>query len=113
MPFPEHPLAPPAARWAAFADGLGLSERPLRERLAGEYTMTLMPVIEATLNNLPEPVKVRLEEVKARLTAHDGPNGRVQASINAMDDEEVRWVANELLEIGHVVGAYAPRVYEN
>lgn len=111
---PEHPLSHVCARWAAFADGLGLSEESLRHRLAGEYSMTLLPVIDATRKNLPDPLLTeRLTSIADRMTAvPDEVNGSIAASVAAMSDDEVRNIANELLELGHVIGADAMRVYD-
>lgn len=112
--YPDHFLDSVCPRWAAFAGGLALNEAPLRDRLRDEYAVTLDPVIDRTIKLLPDRLAIELTELDSRLRAipHE-VDGSIAASICAMDDDDVREISDRLLEIGHVVGANATRVYDD
>lgn len=94
-----------SARWASFVSGLALRDCDLRTALALEYESTLYPVIDETLGSLPDYDAERLRSVIEKMSA-DG--GVAAASARALTDDEVRSVADTLVELAFVVSHHRP-----
>jgi predicted TPR repeat methyltransferase len=81
---------------------LVLSEEPLRARLLSAYAVTLLPVMEESIDGFVSlDMLERLGALKSRLaSAPDHGGGRVAASIEQMEDDEVQSILRELVELG-------------
>lgn len=94
-----------SARWAAFVSGLALRSTDLRTALAAEYAATLLPVIEESLAALPARYSDRLAAIHAAMTAvrNDEQRGWIASSVEALTDEELHDLTDELVSLAFVV----------
>ena len=89
---------------------LALGERGLRDRLLNAYSSNAIhayPPRGGTGPAISEELQARIEDLHARMTiagaAHHA--GTIEASINAMNEDEVRGAAEDLLTIAYKLDA--------
>lgn len=98
----HHALWSAERRWSAFAVGLALRDRPLRESFVDEYVSTLWPVLDQTLDELPPITQARLRAIMNKLASSDGD---VAASVDALSEGELKAIVSDLLDIARAVTA--------
>lgn len=64
-----------------------------------------------TIEALPKELSKRLTEIDHRLTSKEGPEGRIAASIEAMEEDEVETTAESLVDIAFFVWQLTPEKY--
>ena len=69
---------------------------PIRDRL---FNAWVSAGIRLTANDFPAEQRPRYEAIVAKLTQHDGPDGRLRASLDAMDDATAHGIVDEIIAL--------------
>jgi len=84
-------------RFQTAVDASAAAEGTLKERLTSSYRSNCAGV-ELTEGS-DQDLRDRISALANRLSSTDGPDGRIAASIEAMDGEEVLAAAQEVVDI--------------
>ncbi len=96
--------------WEQFFKGvltLAVGNGPVRERLAGAYTSSLMHVRP---EDLPEPLRGDFREITEALTRvkPKGDEGGAAVSAAALDDLEVRRIVEKIVSTAGALAKHGP-----
>ena len=79
---------------------LGASAWPLRERLVGAYAGAFLHALgNSDQGYLPEDLNQSMMLLNSRMTAREGDEGTLQATLSRMTDREMAECAEEMIDI--------------